>query len=470
MTIHSAKGLEFPLVFVYWVRGNKGKADSERLLFDPQFSGFKGFGLMMKDFTKHPVVKPDFYRTIWHKHRESFEEQRLFYVALTRAKEQLWVFRHGTAAPWTQFPLRQVSDAFRVLDEADETDALWLANYCNPSENQAGWQRQLEQQLATITSSSRVNPSIEDETTTASIAPKKPIPLIKQQETPPIRVNFSALEKLSQCATWYWRSAIMKEPIWEKTPTRAAETAVLDAVTLAGRQGSLVHRLIETYYRLGGVSATTASAYETVAQQALAGIDPAQAETIQQAEMGLLQRFDASNYGWGALNAQGWQVMAPEQRLQFLLPMDTLTQSVRFQVAGQVDALFYQPETNTYRLVDFKTNAVLKPEKKALYFEQLALYAWGLRLNNPALQLPASQVELVHLSPKTNCIETHSLADFTSSLSTGGASEWLQKQLERVIGVQEQATKSTNLPAPQVATPPCRHCPYAQQGCEHQTH
>jgi hypothetical protein len=260
----------------------------------------------------------------------------------------------------------------------------------------------------------------------------------------------------------------MKEPIWEQKSTqRVYDSSVLDAVTLAGRQGSLVHRLIETYYRLGGVTEATARAYETVAQQALAGIEPAQAEPIKQAALGLLSEFDASAYGWNALKTQGWQVMAPEQRLQFALPADTTLGSAGFQVAGQVDALFFNPETTTYRLVDFKTNAVLKPEKKALYFEQLALYAWGLRLNNPALQLPASQVELVHLSTQLQAVETHTLADFTTTLPTDAASTWLQQQLGRVVAVQEQTMNTSHIPAPQVASPPCRQCPYAKQGCEH---
>jgi hypothetical protein len=181
-----------------------------------------------------------------------------------------------------------------------------------------------------------------------------------------------------------------------------------------------------------------------------------------------LRQFDHSAYGWQALKAEGWQVMAPEQRLQFLLPEDAETSgNNRFHVAGQVDALFYQPETNLYRLVDFKTNAVLKPEKKAVYFEQLALYAWGLRLNNPALQLPASQVALVHLSSQLQAMETHTLADFSTSLTAETASAWLKTQLQQVVSVQAHSNQTGQAPSPQVSTPPCIRCPYAQQGCEH---
>ena len=468
MTIHSAKGLEFPLVFVYWVRGSRGKMDSERLLFDPQFAGLNGFGLMLKDFTKHPVVKPDFYRAIWHRHRESFEEQRLFYVALTRAKEQLWVFRHGSSPAWTSFPLSTQNEAYRVLDEADDVDKLWLENYCNPQENKAKWQQQLAQYLDAL--------ALPVNSSTVEQQPVKPLAISSQQapigekalvET--LRVNFSALEKLSQCATWYWRSAVIKQPIWDKKLAPiTAENTVLDAVALAGRQGSLVHRLIETYYRLGGISEATFAAYETVVQQVLVGIEAQQAETMKQTALGLLRQFDHSTYGWQALKAEGWQVMAPEQRLQFLLPEDAETSgNSRFHVAGQVDALFYQPETNLYRLVDFKTNAVLKPEKKAVYFEQLALYAWGLRLNNPALQLPASQVALVHLSSQLQAMETHTLADFSTSLTAETASPWLKTQLQQVVSVQAHSNQTGQAPVPQVSNPPCIRCPYAQQGCEH---
>jgi hypothetical protein len=263
----------------------------------------------------------------------------------------------------------------------------------------------------------------------------------------------------------------MKEPIWDKKQTAITpQNTVLDAITLAGRQGSLVHRLIETYYRLGGISESTARAYETVVQQALAGIEARQAQTIKQAALGLLTQFDSSAYGWHTLKMQGWQVMAPEQRLQFLLPVDAMPDSAHFQITGQVDALFFHPETNTYKLVDFKTNTVLKPEKKALYFEQLALYAWGLRLNNPTLHLPASQVVLVHLSPESQLIETHTVADFTPQLPITEASSWLKMQLANVVLLQEQSRHSSQqIPEPQTDTPPCKQCPYHQQGCEKST-
>src|SRR5205807_1410871 len=86
LTIHAAKGLEFPVVFVVNLRPPRPR-DSERLFFDPD-----GLGFVMKSWRgeKHPRYQltspgaPAVALAIG-------ERRRVVYVGLTRAKDELFV-------------------------------------------------------------------------------------------------------------------------------------------------------------------------------------------------------------------------------------------------------------------------------------------------------------------------------------------------------------------------------------------
>lgn len=102
MTVHGSKGLEFPVVFVaYTEDGKLSKLEDSRLLFDPQFEGKAGFGLMYAGPSGEAAVKKEVYKKIWHQPRLEEEEKRLFYVALTRARERLYVLRAQQSLAWT---------------------------------------------------------------------------------------------------------------------------------------------------------------------------------------------------------------------------------------------------------------------------------------------------------------------------------------------------------------------------------
>jgi ATP-dependent exoDNAse (exonuclease V) beta subunit len=85
MTIHAAKGLEFPVVAVADL-GRAGRADSADLLVD---GGRVGLRLVALDASK-PVGTLDFERLRAERlEAEAREEQRILYVAMTRARERL---------------------------------------------------------------------------------------------------------------------------------------------------------------------------------------------------------------------------------------------------------------------------------------------------------------------------------------------------------------------------------------------
>ena len=103
MTVFAAKGLEFPVVFV--ASSEKGRAagagDDAMVQFDPQYAGKKGFGLMLGKVKGQVNLKREVYQKSWNAPRAKLEAQRVFYVALTRARERLYVIRSSHSPDWT---------------------------------------------------------------------------------------------------------------------------------------------------------------------------------------------------------------------------------------------------------------------------------------------------------------------------------------------------------------------------------
>lgn len=110
LTIHASKGLEFPVVFVSGVYESTYRSPlSEPIGFEPQFKPHPGFGLFL---TKTPLIDGSSNHNthslpkrladnLWCRPRFTDEQQRLFYVAITRAKRHLFVIRHPKAPAWT---------------------------------------------------------------------------------------------------------------------------------------------------------------------------------------------------------------------------------------------------------------------------------------------------------------------------------------------------------------------------------
>ncbi|MGD8454498.1 MAG: UvrD-helicase domain-containing protein [Phycisphaerae bacterium] len=99
MTIHAAKGLEFPIVFLL----NTGGRFNRRRLADPvQADAEHGPGLRFFDYPSRVDLAGARHEVIRHTvaQRELEEELRLLYVAMTRARERLIVCGHAGADAW----------------------------------------------------------------------------------------------------------------------------------------------------------------------------------------------------------------------------------------------------------------------------------------------------------------------------------------------------------------------------------
>ncbi len=124
MTVFASKGLEFPVVFVAYTDQDRARAGGDSLLtFDPQYEGKAGFGLMVGKVNGQDNLKKEVYQKAWVKPRAATEAQRVFYVALTRAMQKLYVIRSDQAPDWTA-PDEYPKAWMELLSETDDAEYL----------------------------------------------------------------------------------------------------------------------------------------------------------------------------------------------------------------------------------------------------------------------------------------------------------------------------------------------------------
>jgi ATP-dependent helicase/nuclease subunit A len=125
MTVFASKGLEFPVVFcAYAEKGRSpGAGDDAMMLFDPQYAGKNGYGLILGKANGRVNLKREIYQKCWMTPRGALEAQRVFYVALTRAKERLYVIRGSHSPEWSA-PDDYPRSAVEILSQSRHREAL----------------------------------------------------------------------------------------------------------------------------------------------------------------------------------------------------------------------------------------------------------------------------------------------------------------------------------------------------------
>jgi superfamily I DNA/RNA helicase len=100
LTIHGAKGMQFPIVFLAGVERYRKARSAGLLTIDLQHAEKMGFGLFLNRHQEEKTLKKLIYDTVWHLPRNQAEELRLFYVGVTRAKKRLFLSSWPQSFPY----------------------------------------------------------------------------------------------------------------------------------------------------------------------------------------------------------------------------------------------------------------------------------------------------------------------------------------------------------------------------------
>ena len=233
LTIHSAKGLEFPVVFLVNLRPPRPR-DSERLFFDPD-----GLGFVMKSWRgeKHPRYQatspgaPAVALAIG-------ERRRVVYVGLTRAKDALYV---------TATREEQSSAEVEVGDHDHFAEILSWA-LAHPESASVVEAEQLElPALEAANGGARADPAVVAEVL-ERYALVRPRPAADAGPSPaPIDLSFSDLHDFEVCPVRYRFRTVWGVPAPpDDLQSRAARNAG------SAELGSAVHATLAAWHATGG--------------------------------------------------------------------------------------------------------------------------------------------------------------------------------------------------------------------------
>ncbi|MGE3856490.1 MAG: UvrD-helicase domain-containing protein [Dehalococcoidia bacterium] len=323
MTIHGAKGLEFPIVFVPLAHeAPRGSGDAVRWRV--------GEGVSMtldRDEDDETRPKPGFYAYLQHLDRQDDAEEhlRLFYVAATRAGDYLYVSGN------------------------------------NPGPNGNGWlhaaMRALDAGLlAGVESRPLVDPEEQERT-------RRPYP--DTVAVPPAEAQVDYLPPLLE------RGPVI--PIRASTPVTALRlgdhhqwgTGAGDGLGLV--RGRIVHRAIEARALAG--NAFDAAALARIVLEEVPIADEATRDALAADAQALVDRFAASDVGRAAAGGDA------RFEVPFAWDWDGIP------VHGQID-LLYRTAQGAWCVVDFKTDRVTpgrEVQAAAPYLVQIGLYARALQ-------------------------------------------------------------------------------------------
>jgi ATP-dependent exoDNAse (exonuclease V) beta subunit len=345
MTIHRAKGLEFPIVCVADLgRQPWRRSELLRLGRDDRIGmrlAEPGTGKRVAALDYEALGEAQFAA-------EAREERRLFYVAMTRARERL------------------------ILSGAAKLEAGWEAERAP-----IGW-------IAPALEAAGVQPTVvEDvdyrapgtvpaaEIAVRGVRPREPRP----PSGPPVsRLSYSSLEEYRRCAYRFYMERVLGVPPVEQAVRGAAEGMAAD------ERGVLIHALLEPLdYRRAAVPDAEAIRAACVR----AGLPPARASEVEEIQA-LLGRFADS--GFCARLGRAGEVRR-EERFTFKLPGEVL-------MTGVFDVLAREPGGRIL-VADYKSDRLegADPEEivRSSYAVQRLVY--GLA----AIRAGARHVEVAHV-------------------------------------------------------------------------
>jgi len=382
MTIHNAKGLEFPVVFLPDI-GRDFQWETGALLFDPE----QGLGLKLQGFDGTTLVTSR-HRLVAERERQLsvLEMKRLLYVAMTRAKDRLVL---SAANGWLLHDKK-----VQYLAERDFCDLnswqKWLQKIYGPWQEDQHELRLVQAPIA-ITAAKPWDTGVPSRNWETWIAAGEPPDLPRQlarQLSPVesaatgIRLSPTAVNHFKQCPrSFFYRYVVgLPEIGYRSDSGKTGQPAPAHLV------GSVVHRSCE-------LLATGVDLIQAL-RQAVADMVPHHwREEVGAAALLLLERLINSDFFREAALYPSCQEVS---FTYYLRPADNSGQVFEFN--GSIDRLLFYPD-GSLGIIDYKTDQIESEqvEQRAKSYQwQLALYVLAAK---SLFKSPVRDARLYFLRP-----------------------------------------------------------------------
>jgi ATP-dependent helicase/nuclease subunit A len=435
MTIHAAKGLEFPVVCVADL-GRRRPSPDDRLFVDGPRLGLRlwrpgaGEGIKTLDFDELRAERQA---------REREEESRVFYVAMTRARERLllsgiadfgsWPKEGDTAPPisWLgpalcpQLPeLLQGGSAVTTVTAGGSGGPPMRVTLSGPDGYGSVLREPPDRAAAPPTSGSTA-----DAAHAALLRGSAPAAERQTSQSPeagvsadgpmlPPTLSYSSLSLLESCGYRYYLERVLRLPE-QRAPAHSVSAPGLEARA----RGTLVHRLLETYAFGSAPAPDTAQVAAAAAELRLA---PAAGESEQIAALIA-----------GALSSPLAQRIATATRHRAEHPFAFSAGAGAPLVTGVIDMLCHEAD-GTALVVDYKSDRLAPGVDPALivardYAVQRLLYAIAVLREGELV------VEVVHWflelpeAPATARYTAAELPELEAELAGRLAADWVEPYL-----------------------------------------
>ena len=375
MTIHQAKGLEFPVVIIPDLQRYSRPPDSWFLL-DRQC----GLTLKVPDGRGNSVAGLTFKRFEQrHAYREQFESMRLLYVAATRAQDRLLL--SGTTKDlsklglksdtwlnriWQSLELPAQTQSGIVELNSDSTDAVQLQLTLNLADQQSA---ETQQQTR-----APEDAPVEEKADTTSISEAFPLLRSIEPERDHVIHRFSVTQLINyqRCPRQYYFDRVLHAPapdalaVWND-----AEAPEPPANLTATLKGAVIHKFCETYSTKDDLETLLRKSFDDVvrsrqaqladrlveinAEEAIAELMPLAQHYLSSAVFERVERARLSEppaLAGGSSRPHGEVGLWSELSFRLRRPLGILT--------GAIDKLLITPSAHgkglDVEIIDFKTN------------------------------------------------------------------------------------------------------------------
>ena len=377
MTVHSSKGLEFPVVFAARLSSSRGRDDARQKL---RFHATAGIGMKLVDEEAGEKHVPLPYAAVGSARRldDAAEELRVWYVALTRARERL-ILVHTLPTPMetiqklaADLPTGDTLLADTALRAPSAGDILLTAALRHPDLRHLWHGEGHALPCAVAWRVSVCAPPAAEPTDAPTEAPAADPALVQELTrraayTYPYAPLLGVPAKLA--ASQLSHEAMARRHIAASRPAFLQEEGMT-----AAQKGTATH----TFMQFADYAAAARDAAAEAARLTEAGfLTPQQAEVLDMARIAAF--FDGELYRRMTAAAQTWReyhfaVTVPAGTLTHL-PADMAAEPVLVQ--GIADCLFR--EGDALVLVDYKTDKVkTADELRDRYRSQMQFYEQAL--------------------------------------------------------------------------------------------